>query len=231
MNYYSQNGEDFVLWSLFQDKTDGFFVDVGALDGRRFSNTLSFEEAGWTGLCIEAHPFYAKLARKNRPNSVVVHGAASNEDKKEVIFYANELGSLSTLDRSSEDYFKKAYKKAFRGFKELKVPMVTLDSLLQDLGIDEVDLVSIDVEGTELDVLRGFTLKRYKPRIIVLECMFSERRPRIERYMKSAGYLLARKLSNNLFFCYKSDVGTVKSAKIDQSKLVRTVHPLSVRKN
>ncbi len=51
--YYSQYGEDFILWNFFDYKEHGFFIDVGAFDGKHLSNTLSFEEHGWKGICIE----------------------------------------------------------------------------------------------------------------------------------------------------------------------------------
>ena len=76
VNYYSQHGEDFLLDRLLSDKKRGFFVEVGCIDGRRFSNTLIFEERGWRGLCVEAHTGYIELLRQNRPNSIVCHCAA-----------------------------------------------------------------------------------------------------------------------------------------------------------
>jgi len=53
--YYSQHGEDFILDLIFDHKKSGFFVEVGCIDGLRFSNTLFFEKLGWKGICIEAH--------------------------------------------------------------------------------------------------------------------------------------------------------------------------------
>ena len=71
-NYFSQQGEDYLLWSLFRKQdVPGFFVEVGALDGLRFGNTYSFEQAGWHGVCNEAHPDYIDLMKKIAPAAFV----------------------------------------------------------------------------------------------------------------------------------------------------------------
>jgi hypothetical protein len=102
-HFYSQNGEDFILNELLGNKKSGFFVEVGCIDGRRFSNTLLFEQMGWQGLCVEAHADYIEILERNRPNSIIYHGAVGEKDEPNVIFYANSRGSLSTLDRSKEN--------------------------------------------------------------------------------------------------------------------------------
>ena len=86
MKFYSQKGEDAVILTAFPKGHTGFFIDVGALDGKRFSNTYALEERGWTGICVEAHPTYAALAKKNRPKSIVINAAASNRVKSPLRF-------------------------------------------------------------------------------------------------------------------------------------------------
>ena len=118
VNFYSQNGEDVILNELFKEQKNGFFVEVGCIDGKLFSNTLTFEEGGWKGICIEAHSGYIELLRKNHPKSIICHCAAAETDEDNVIFYANSRGSLSTLDKSKESEFRKRYNKFFTGFEE-----------------------------------------------------------------------------------------------------------------
>lgn len=226
-NFYGQQGEDCLLWSVFNNfKGTGIFLDVGALDGKRFSNTYSFEMAGWSGVCIEAHPFYIPFIEKNRPNSIVVHAAASLENRDEVTFYTNLVGSLSTLDKSMEQYFAGRYTKHFKGFVPVEVPMRTVDSILEEYDISRVHVVSIDVEGTELDVLKGFDLHKYKPRVLVIEALDKLREQALRKYMLENGYICCpRRLANNYFFCKNpDDVKTIKRAKIQ--KQIHTDHPL-----
>jgi len=90
MKFFSQQGEDSIVWSVLKNVKKGFFLDIGALDGKRFSNTYTFELQGWNGICVEAHPKYYEICKNNRPKSVVIHAAVSKEDRHEAPFYVNE---------------------------------------------------------------------------------------------------------------------------------------------
>lgn len=229
-HFYSQNGEDIVLWSLFKDQEmPGFFIEVGALDGLRFSNTYAFEELGWSGLCIEAHPDYIVLLERNRPNSIVVHAAVGDEDRDAVDFYANARGSLSTLNPLLEGEFRK-YGDYFSGWEVKKVPLRTLNSILEEYHIvSPIDVVSIDIEGTELLALRGFDLQRYKPRVLVVEAFDENAEKGLNAYFEANGYGWARRIANNVFYCRdENDAKILKNAS-SQGYLVHTIHPLDAQ--
>jgi FkbM family methyltransferase len=225
--YYGQQGEDCLLWSIFKkSKQTGFFIDVGALDGKRFSNTYSFELAGWSGICVEAHPNYIDLLKSNRPNSNVVHAAVSNKNIESVEFFATEIGACSTLDESVCKMFGSTFKSA-RTYERVMVPMKTLDAILEDVSFSgKIDVVSIDIEGAELAALRGFDLRKYVPRVLVIEAWDAPRRKALVEYMKKFGYVCARRKANNYFFCRsKKDIRRIQSAKMI-GKFIRTDHPL-----
>jgi FkbM family methyltransferase len=227
--YYSQNGEDCVLWALFDDRTTpSFFVEVGALDGTRFSNTYSFEQAGWRGICVEAHPDYIDLLKKNRPKSLIVHAAVFDEDRDSVTFYANSRGSLSTLDPTLEEEFRK-YGHYFTGWELRNVPMRTLTAILAEAGVpSSIDILSIDIEGTEMAALRGLDLDKYRPRVMVIESRDEPTEKAMDSYLAGAGYTHARKISNNIFYCRdKTDVEIIANAPI-ASSLTHTPHPCDV---
>ena len=213
MTYYSQHGEDKVLEALFPGKTDGYFIEVWALDGRRFSNTLTFEERGWTGLLIEPHPAYVPLLRKNRPGATVLPLCAS--DKNEVVtFYSNARGSLSTMDASLESMFREGYGPWFHGFVPLRIPARRLTTILDFLKAPkEPDILSVDAEGCDHLVLAGLDLKVYRPRVVVVEFITRESRDRSEEIMAAGGYSVAREISNNFVFCREpEDVRTIETA-------------------
>jgi FkbM family methyltransferase len=226
--YYSQNGEDIVLWALFAESHGpGFFVEVGALDGLRFSNTYSFEQEGWTGVCVEAHASYFNLLKRNRPNSVCVHAAVSDREEDEVDFYANSRGSLSTLDPTMEGYFRTRFNRYFTGFQIQRVQMRTLDSILEEARAPiPVDFVAIDVEGHEPAVLRGFTVSKYLPRVLLVEAMFADERKEIDALMRHLGYFKARELGVNVFYCRDgADAPKIATASV-LAPLHHTPHPL-----
>lgn len=86
--YYSQYGEDLILDQFFKAKniTNGFFVDVGALDGIHLSNTYKFEQDGWNGICIEPHKQYFGLICKNR-KSINYNVACGNKNQDNIEFF------------------------------------------------------------------------------------------------------------------------------------------------
>lgn len=96
--YFGQNGEDFLVWSLFSGDEPGFFVDVGSFDGIHLSNSYSFELAGWDGICVEAHPEYFPHLKKNRPKSRTVWSACVEPGaSSEIEFLTEPLGLVSAL--------------------------------------------------------------------------------------------------------------------------------------
>ncbi|MEM6531739.1 MAG: FkbM family methyltransferase [Myxococcota bacterium] len=226
MTYYSQNGEDAILHRLFPDHR-GTFIEVGCIDGKRFSNTLFFEQRGWTGLCIEAHPDYIGLLRENRPGSAVVHAAVGESDVDSVDFFANSRGTLSSLEASREAEFRARYGRYFTGFETVQVPMRTLSSLFDEHRIAHIDILSVDIEGTEVRAIRGLDLKRHRPTVIVVECDRREHASELQTRLSAAGYRFLIAVSNNLFFTrdpahlgHLADLGRL------AVELVHTQHPL-----
>ena len=212
--FYGQYGEDSLLWQLFRDTKSGYFVEVGVMEGIRFSNTYFFEQAGWKGICIEPHPDYINLLRENRPNSTVIQAAIGNNNKEEVDFYITNRASMSTLHKELEGFFRSHYKSWFHGFEKIKVSLIILNSVLKKYNAPApIDILSIDVEGAEKDVLENFDIKKYSPRVIIAE--ISVRREPVEEYMKKNGYILCCANPSNAIYCRdENDANIVYSTRI-----------------
>jgi len=224
--YYSQHGEDAILDKIFNYKKDGVFVEVGCIDGRRFSNSLCFEERGWKGLCVEAHPDYVDLLIANRPNSIVSACAAGDNDADEITFYANRRGSLSTLDKGQEDRFRNDYGPYFSGFEEKSVPLRRLDTLFTEHNLVDIDFVSIDIEGTEVQALKGIDFDRFRPATLVIESDSPAQESELDELMSAAGYHKGFAISCNIFYFRDRELAD----KIDgcqiSCELVHTGNPL-----
>ncbi|MDQ7025248.1 MAG: FkbM family methyltransferase, partial [Anaerolineae bacterium] len=188
------------------------------------SNTYSFEQQGWTGICIEAHPDYIDILKKNRPNSHVVFAAASDKSGT-VTFYTNKRGSLSTLDPSQEEKFK-AHGEYFTGFVEREVPMMTLTEILDDANAPQIiDVLSIDVEGAEMQVLAGMDWGKYTARVVIIEAS-DEEEAEVSAYFDRFNYHKARNYFGNIFFCSNAaDAQTIAEADVTCS-VTHTPHPL-----
>lgn len=225
INYYSQHGEDALLDILFSNQKDGFFVEVGCIDGRRFSNTLTFEERGWKGMCVEAHAGYIESLKKNRPNSIICHCAAGEADE-EVVFYANARGSLSTLDKRKEAHWQQNYAPYFSGFEEQQVKKVRLSTLLDANRVTDIDILSLDIEGYEVEALKGLDLIRHRPKVMVIESDDKEHERQLDEMILPYGYTKSLRLAANLFYVRDQKLERALKGKILSIKLTHTQHPL-----
>tara|TARA_Y100000004_G_scaffold102499_1_gene114986 strand:+ start:56 stop:802 length:747 start_codon:yes stop_codon:yes gene_type:complete len=193
---------NFLLGNVLGGK--GTFLDVGALDGIRHSNTAELESKGWTGICIEAHPDYARLLKRNRPKSHCIHCAVGNSDKDSVTFYTNSTGSLSSLvdyrekfDKSPEydGYYSGNVDKPTRGKDgnealsgPVEVPMRTLDTIISKFYTGRpIDFVKIDIEGSERLALPAFNPNTWGVRVISVEHTIVGK-PFISDWAKRHGY-------------------------------------------
>lgn len=159
------------------DFRDGFFIEAGANDGVKFSNTLFFERyRGWRGLLIEPIPELAARCRQNRPDSIVENCALVSDAsaRPEVSMrYCNMMSIVKGAMRSDEadqEHIQKGCEVQKVETYELTVPARTLSGVLDQHGVLRVDFLSLDVEGCELDALKGLDFTRHAPRFMLIEC-------------------------------------------------------------
>lgn len=205
MTYYGQHEEDRIIRAVFDNegKDSGFYVEVGAFDGDLFSNTKHFEDAGWMGICIEPDKTTFKKLQANRPSAICVNAACVAEPGMgDVTFYRESKVVLSGL-APDEEKVKRIYEgegQQFKGFRKTTVPSTTLNEVLHE-HLPEggtVDFVTIDTEGTELDVMRGFDLGQWVPRLVMLE-VETDPTP-YDEYMSRMGYVKAKVVANNIIY-------------------------------
>jgi FkbM family methyltransferase len=162
---YAQNFEDVMLGRVFRDRTDGFYVDVGAADPVDLSVTKWFYDLGWSGINIEPNPtFYQKLVAE-RPRDVNLNcGAGSTEEDAQYFqLPANELSSFDPDVRARAEA-------AGMSVVAQTVAVLPLTKILDRYGNGRsIDFLKIDVEGWEREVLTGLDLRRYRPTVIIVE--------------------------------------------------------------
>lgn len=155
MTYYSQIGQDaYYIENIIKHKKHGKFLDVGANDGITESNTYALEKHyEWSGVCVEANEELCKMCRINRPSSAVYCSVVWSCEE-EVVFSCPKNGNnlLSRIDNIvwNKEYFASEFIDATASKRQA----TTINKILGD---DEnyFDYFSLDVEGAELDVLKG----------------------------------------------------------------------------
>jgi len=202
--FHAQHGEDIFLWNHFGRKADGYFIEVGAHDGVSLSNTYAFEAIGWKGLLVEANPDVAELCRKNRPESIVAHTAVGAPGQADRIVFHTVSGDegdemLSFVNPDDADIERCT--RAGKSIRKVEVPFKTMDSILDELSPEQIDFVTIDVEGGEMDVLKGFDLARFEPKVVMLENNTGHADYPVSRYMERQGYQRFHHIGCNEFYC------------------------------
>jgi FkbM family methyltransferase len=162
----------------YLDFRDGFFVEAGANDGLRQSNTYWFERfRGWRGVLIEGVAELARACRANRPRATVVEAALVGDDSIDHVtmktanlmsIVAGAFGSVEA-DAAHVRTGAEVQRLAARDVRDVRVRARTLTSVLADVRPARFDLLSLDVEGYEREVLRGLDLTRFAPRYILVE--------------------------------------------------------------
>jgi FkbM family methyltransferase len=179
VTFPSQIGQDkWVLETVFPDVKDGFFVDVGSADGTLLSNTKALERKGWRGICIDPFPTNMEGRTCQMLKEVVF-----SEAGKRVRFQASgEIGGITdTLG---------VWKERALNAPTVEFTTLTLGDILERTNAPRfIHFVSLDIEGAELEALKGFPFDRYKLGALAVEHNDEEpKRSEIARLMKSYGY-------------------------------------------
>jgi FkbM family methyltransferase len=168
---YSQEGEDMILRRFVVPNGAGFYVDIGAHHPYRFSNTYYFHRQGWRGINIDPLPGAMELFNSCRPKDINLNLGVS-ENKGTLSYVMFNEPALNTFDK---ELAQERQSEAYKIIGSIDVPVMPLRELL-DQHQDEfsvIDLMSVDVEGYDLEVLRSNDWSRFRPRLIVVESLHS----------------------------------------------------------
>jgi len=211
---FSQEGEDLLLKRIFQDQPKGFYIDVGAHHPVVFSNTCLLYRRGWRGVNIDAMPGSMELFRRMRPLDINIEcGVSDQEDDLTYFCYAHP--ALNTFDPQTVDAFKQH---GLHPVEERTVRVRPLADLLAEVLPEPppLDLLSIDVEGLEMNVLTSNNWEVYRPKILVVEKHVTTAAEAVNSdpalYLQTKGYSLIAKTLNTLFFCETAFVQVLREA-------------------
>jgi len=198
----SQYGDELVVWHLLSRKTAGYYVEAGAYDGVTYSNTYFLEQIGWTGLLVEPATSAFEKCRAARPRSKVVQAVLGSQGVTGTTSFCAVNGpgdvgaySFGPCSRPAADVTRRGGSVTIE-----RVPTCSLDDLLSAERPERIDFLSLDVEGAELDVLKGANLQRWRPTIIGIE----GDRIDVRKYLTRLGYERVLRLDGNTYYRLRS---------------------------
>lgn len=200
-----------MLYEAFLGRPEtGTFVEIGAYDGISFSNTSCLAALGWRGIYVEPVPEFArKCAERNarHPRITVLQLAVGADEGSVEMIVGGPLSTTKQQLRDDYDSIRWA-DGSFGDDVRVTVPRTTLDRLLEEQGIEPgFDLLVIDVEGSELEVFSGFTLERWRPRMLIVEIV--DLHPSLTRARRDYWNLYRELLGQDYVTVYKDSMNTV----------------------
>jgi len=163
---YSKNKEDQYLKKIFKNKINGTYIDIGAYHPYRFSNTYLLYRKGWNGINIDLNKESIDLFNIARPNDINLNIAIGGKNEIQTFYYKKKNHPMNTLSKK----FAKRFWNNKAHIKKKKIMTRTFDYLIKK--IKKIDLLDIDVEGTEYDVVKKINFKNVSFKIILIEHSF-----------------------------------------------------------
>lgn len=176
---YSQVDQDLWVLEMLNNKKNGYFLDVGAYDGIKYSNSLLLEkDFDWNGLLIEAHPNNFDTLKNNRKNTLVPYAVSDYNGK---IIFENECGTGSKVVEKNG----------------LSIDCITFEKMFEMYNVPNyIDYISLDIEGMEYLSLTKFPFDKYKFKLLTVEHNLymsgSENKEKIKDILLKNGYLIYR---------------------------------------
>jgi len=194
----SYGPEEWIVRDFFQDKRDGVFLDVGANHYKSTSNTYYLEQQlNWSGIAIDALPEFAADYQKFRPRTRFFAFFVADKSNERARMYVLEKNKqIGSGDKAfAEQHGDKA--------KEIEVPTITLNDLLDSEKVSRIDFLSLDIELYEPQALAGFDVDRFHPQLVCVEAHPQVRQQIIDYFAKHHYVVVGKYLRadpNNLYF-------------------------------
>ena len=163
--YYSFSGVDVVIENIFRNKKKGFYIDVGCQHPIKNNNTYLLNKKGWKGINIDLDKDNIDLFNISRPYDENINIAISNKIGETDLFFYHKKSPINTINKKISEY---------QNAKVTQIKKIKTDTLNNIISASKYnnskfDLLSIDVEGHELQVLQGLDFDRYSPDVIIVE--------------------------------------------------------------
>ncbi len=201
---YSQCAEDLLLAQACKALgiTKPFYVDIGANDPVLLSNTYLFYRQGCRGICVEPNPVLCAKIRSKRPYDIAIEAGmgASLGSADYYMFDKHVLNTFSKIEAAE------SVKMGYPIKRTAVAELIDFSSIVEKYKIDRIDILSLDIEGLDLDILKTIDYEAVRPKLICVETKkFTDRvgdmsGSETAAFLKGKGYaLLCSTLLNTIF--------------------------------
>ena len=201
---YAQYLQDvFVDIVFFYNTTNGYFIDIGAYDGVKFSNSFYFEKnKKWNGVAVEPNKQIFEKLQQNRTCNLI-NGVVSDIDGQVEYMRVEGEGEMLSgiVNNFAEKHIDRIDKSVedFGGNKFIEtVESHSINSIIKKFDINVISLLSIDTEGSELQILKTFPFDKIKPKVILVENNF--RSKDFNNFLTSKGYHFCFRLGDDVYY-------------------------------
>jgi len=187
------DGEDIAIIKHVDDKTDGFYLDVGAHHPIQRNNTHLLHRKGWSGINIDVNEFSIDLFNFLRPNDLNIQTAISDKNGEIIFYYQKNFSQLNTTDiEIAKEHFN-------NNFKQRSVKCQSIENILYNSNFKDkkIDFLNIDVEGAEMKVLSTLNFKKYDPKVICIEILGYRELDSVQREIEIKNSPIYKLLFNN----------------------------------
>ncbi len=211
--YFSFSGVDIILEKIFKNQDKGIYIDVGCQHPIKNNNTYLLYKKGWEGINVDLDKDNIDLFNASRSKDNNFNKALSSDVNDVDLYFYHKKSPINTINKRTSE-FQKAKVSSIK-----KIKTDTLDNIILNTKYknSSFDLLSIDVEGHELEVLKGFNLFKFSPNVIVVEYLdlnvskLEIKNLSIEdildteiyKYLISKNYILVNSIYSDLVFVNK----------------------------
>ena len=169
---FSQCGEDLIINFIFEKYlkiNKPSYLDIGAHHPTYLSNTYFFYQRGCRGVCIEPDPALCENIRNKRSRDICLNAGVGISSKTNAEFYVMTTKTLSTFSREDAEHYQGYGTQKIE--KILRIPLIPVNEIIQNNFKSCPNLVSLDVEGLDLDILKSFDFTKYRPEVFCVETL------------------------------------------------------------
>lgn len=214
---YSQSGEDIIISDLFTRLgiIHATYLDIGANEPVSLSNTYRLYTMGSSGVCVEPNPILFKKLQTKRKRDTCLNTGVAFDERKEADYYmfSDNLHGLNTFSKEEAAFWENTGNEQIGKHKiekTIRMKLVDINELMQKYFNPYPNLVSIDVEGLDLEILKTINFDRFKPEVFCIETLQFQgnnkesKNRQLIGFLEEKGYFVYADTYINSILCLKS---------------------------